>query len=113
VVGVRRLFIEPGSPWEIGYVESFNGKLRNELLNRKIVYSLWESEVLIRQWRHHHTTPNRLRSTDFSPSVLWTSMFVSEAAARQRALHRHRRVAGGGEVQAFLSRRRGGPAASS
>ena len=46
-LGTRTLFIEPGSPWENGYIESFNGKLRDELLNREIFYTLQEAEVLI------------------------------------------------------------------
>ncbi len=50
-LGVRTLFIEPGSPWENGYVESFNGKLRDELLNREIFTTLWEAKVLIESWR--------------------------------------------------------------
>ncbi len=50
-VGVRTLFIEPGSPWENGYNESFNGKLRDELLKREIFYSLEEAQVLVEQWR--------------------------------------------------------------
>ena len=45
-VGVRTLYIEPGSPWENGYVESFNGKLRNELLNVEVFDTLWEAKVL-------------------------------------------------------------------
>ncbi len=57
-VGVRTLFIEPGSPWENGYVESFNGKLRDELLDREIFYTLWEAKVLIECWREHY---NRVR----------------------------------------------------
>jgi transposase InsO family protein len=57
-VGTRPLFIEPGSPWENGYVESFNGKLRDELLDREIFYTLWEAQVLIEQWRR---TYNRVR----------------------------------------------------
>jgi transposase InsO family protein len=52
------LFIEPGSPWENGYVESFNGKLRDELLNREIFYTLKEAQVLIERWRMHY---NQLR----------------------------------------------------
>jgi transposase InsO family protein len=55
-VGVKTLFIEPGSPWENGYNESFNGKLRDELLNREIFYSLREVEVLIERWRRHYNT---------------------------------------------------------
>jgi putative transposase len=48
-LGVRTLFIEPGSPWENGYIESFNGKLRDELLDREIFCSLREAQVLIEQ----------------------------------------------------------------
>jgi transposase InsO family protein len=55
-VGVRTLFIEPGSPWENGYVESFNGKLRDELLDREIFYTVREAKVLIERWRRHYNT---------------------------------------------------------
>ena len=57
-VGVKTLFIEPGSPWENGYIESFNGKLRDELLNGEIFYTLLEAKVLIERWREHY---NRVR----------------------------------------------------
>ncbi len=50
-VGVRTLYIEPGSPWENGYIESFNGKLRDELLNGELFYTLWEAQVVIERWR--------------------------------------------------------------
>ncbi len=50
-LGVKTLFIEPGSPWENGYIESFNGKLRDELLNREIFTTLTEAKILIEQWR--------------------------------------------------------------
>jgi transposase InsO family protein len=50
-LGVRTLYIQPGSPWGNGYVESFNGKLRDELLNGGIFYTLQEAKVLIGQWR--------------------------------------------------------------
>ena len=53
-LGVETLFIEPGSPWENGYVESFIGKLRDELLNREIFYTLKEATILIEQWRRHY-----------------------------------------------------------
>jgi len=53
-LGVKTLFIEPGSPWENGYVESFNGKLRDELLNREVFYTLQEAKVLIEQWRQEY-----------------------------------------------------------
>ncbi len=54
---VKPLFIEPGSPWENGYIESFNGKMRDELLNREIFYTLLEAKTLIEDWRkeyNHH-----------------------------------------------------------
>lgn len=52
-VGVKTLFIEPGSPWENGYIESFNGKLRDELLAREQFDTLLEAKVLIERWRLH------------------------------------------------------------
>ena len=55
-VGVETLFIEPGSPWENGYTESFNGKLRDELLNGEIFCSLAEAAVLVEQWRREYNT---------------------------------------------------------
>jgi putative transposase len=60
LVGVKTLFIEPGSPWENGYVESFNGKLRNELLNGEIFTTLFEAKVLIEEWRkeYNHVRPH-------------------------------------------------------
>jgi len=51
---IRTLFIEPGSPWENGYNESFNGKLRDELLNGEIFYTLKEAQILIEWWRNHY-----------------------------------------------------------
>ena len=50
-LGVETLFIEPGSPWENGYIESFNGKLRDELLNGEIFTTLEEAKVLTEVWR--------------------------------------------------------------
>ncbi len=55
-VGVKTLFIEPGSPWENGYLESFNGKLRDELLNGEIFYTLREAQVIIAGWRREYNT---------------------------------------------------------
>ena len=53
-IDVKTLYIEPGSPWENGYIESFNGKLRDELLNREIFTTLNEAKVLIKQWRKEY-----------------------------------------------------------
>jgi putative transposase len=57
-VGVQTLFITPGSPWENGSIESFNGKRRDELLDRELFATLWEVQVLVERWRH---TYNRIR----------------------------------------------------
>ena len=59
-VGVTTLFIEPGSPWENGYIESFNGRLRDELLDREIIYTLAEAQVLTEWWRqeYNHVRPH-------------------------------------------------------
>ena len=68
-VGARTLYIEPESPWENGYVESFNGKLRDELLNREVFYTLPEVQVLTEQYRQ---TYNRIRphsSLGYRPPV--------------------------------------------
>ena len=56
VLTVAPLFIEPGSPWENGYVESFNGKLRDELLNGELFYTLHEVQVLVERWRQRYNT---------------------------------------------------------
>ena len=53
---VRTLVIEPGSPWENGYVESFNGKFRDELLNGEVFTTLHEAKVLVEEWRRHYNT---------------------------------------------------------
>ena len=50
------LYIEPGSPWENGYCESFNGRLRDECLNGEIFYSLQEAQIVIGQWRQQYNT---------------------------------------------------------
>jgi transposase InsO family protein len=55
-VGAKTAYIEPGSPWENGYCESFNSKLRDELLNGEIFYSLREAEIVIESWRRHYNT---------------------------------------------------------
>jgi Transposase and inactivated derivatives len=66
-VGANTLYIEPGSPWENGYCESFNGKLRDELLNGEIFYSLKEARVLIEQWRCHYNTKRPHSSLGYRP----------------------------------------------
>ncbi len=66
-VGVKTLFIEPGSPWENGYIESFNGKLRDELLNREIFTTLTEAKVLIEQWRREYNQVRPHSSLGYRP----------------------------------------------
>jgi transposase InsO family protein len=53
-VGARTAFIEPGSPWENGCCESFNSKLRDELLNGEVFYSLAEARIVVESWRQHY-----------------------------------------------------------
>jgi putative transposase len=55
-IGTQTLYIEPGSPWENGYCESFNSKLRDEFLNGEIFYSLKEVQVLAERWRIYYNT---------------------------------------------------------
>lgn len=64
---VQPLFIEPGSPWENGYVESFHGKLRDELLNREIFYTLRETQVLIERWRMEYNQLRPHSSLNYRP----------------------------------------------
>jgi len=66
-IGVKTLFIEPGSPWENGYIESFNGKLRDELLNREIFTTLTEAKVLIEQWRREYNQVRPHSSLGYRP----------------------------------------------
>ncbi|MFW6039322.1 MAG: IS3 family transposase [bacterium] len=66
-VGVRTLCIEPGSPCENGYIESFNGKLRDELLNGEIFDTLLEAKVLIERWRVHYNTVRPHSSLGYRP----------------------------------------------
>ncbi len=66
-VGVKTLFIQPGSPWENGYVESFNGKLRDVVLNREIFYTLTEAQILIERWRREYNQIRPHSSLGYRP----------------------------------------------
>jgi transposase InsO family protein len=66
-IGIKTLFIEPGSPWENGYNESFNGKLRDELLNREVFYILKEAQILKERWRHEYNTVRPRSSLNYQP----------------------------------------------
>jgi transposase InsO family protein len=64
---VKPLFIEPGSPWENGYIESFNGKFRDELLNGEIFDTLAEARVVTERWRRHYNTTRPHSSLNYRP----------------------------------------------
>ena len=64
---MKTLYIEPGSPWENGYNESFNGKSRDELLNGEIFYSMTVAKVLTEQWRGHYNTIRPRSSLGYRP----------------------------------------------
>jgi len=66
-IGVKTLFIERGSPWENGYIESFNGKLRDELLNREIFTTLEEARVLIEEWKREYNQIRPHSAKDYRP----------------------------------------------
>jgi putative transposase len=86
-MGVKTLFIEPGSPWENGYCESFNGKLRDELLDREIFYTLLEAKVLVERWREHYNKIRPHSSLGYRPpapeAIAWSppEVVAAEVAA--------------------------------
>jgi transposase InsO family protein len=77
VLGVGTLFIEPGSPWENGYIESFNGKLRDELLNGEIFYTLKEAQVIVERWRQEYNTFRPHSSLGYRPPAPEAFLFSS------------------------------------
>ena len=85
-MGVRTLFIEPGSPWENGYVESFNGKLRDELLNGEIFYTIKEAKILIERWRHYYNTKRPHSALGYRPPA--PEAVIARPAAGYAALRR-------------------------
>jgi putative transposase len=93
-LGVTTLFIQPGSPWENGYVESFNGKLRDELLNGELFYTLKEAQILIEHWRreYNHLRPHSsLGGRPPAPeTIVWPDFSLKEyappALTRRRAI---------------------------
>jgi transposase InsO family protein len=69
-VGARTAYIMPGSPWENGFIESFNARLRDELLDGEIFYSLKEARIVIESWRHHYNTVRPHESWGYKPPAL-------------------------------------------
>lgn len=80
-LGVKTLFITPGSPWENGYCESFNGRLRDELLNGELFYSLREAQVVIETWRREYNTIRPHSSLGYRPPAPETVMPADPACA--------------------------------
>ena len=68
-LGTLPAFIEPGSPWENGYIESFNGKMRDELLNCEIFDTMQEARVLIERWRTYYNTIRPHSKLGYKPPV--------------------------------------------
>ena len=65
-VGAKTAYIAPGSPWENGYVESFNARLRDELLDGEIFYTLREAQIVIESWRRHYNAVRPHASLGYS-----------------------------------------------
>jgi transposase InsO family protein len=76
-LGVKTLFIDPGSPWENGYIESFNGKFRDELLDREIFTTLLEAQVLIEAWRREYNQVRPHSSLNYQPPAPEAIMSVT------------------------------------
>jgi len=66
---IKPLFIEPGSPWDNGFIESFNGRMRDELLNGEIFFTLKEAEILIEMWRKEYNTVRPHSALGYRPPV--------------------------------------------
>ena len=79
-VGAQTAFIEPGSPWENGYIESFNARFRDELLNREIFYSLREAQIIIEGWRKHYNTKRPHSALGYRPPAPETMVTPSGSA---------------------------------
>jgi len=82
------LFIEPGSPWENGYFESFNGKLRDELLEHEAFDTLLQAKVLIERWRQHYNTIRPHSSLGYRPPAQEALQPCAVAAAAPSQPHR-------------------------
>ena len=84
-VGVKTLYIEPGSPWENGYIESFNGKLADELLEREVFDTLHEAKVLIERWRIQYNTIRPHSALGYRPPAPETRLVVEPNSATLRS----------------------------
>jgi putative transposase len=87
-VGAKTAYIAPGSPWENGFIESFNARLRDELLDGEIFYSLREAEVVIESWRRHYNTVRPHASLGYrapAPEVVVPTLALGAAVPRRPA----------------------------
>jgi len=82
-VGAKTAYITPGSPWENGFIESFNARLRDELLDGEIFYSLKEARIVIESWRRHYNTERPHGSLGYKPPA--PEVFIPAFAARAAA----------------------------
>ncbi|WP_104071637.1 IS3 family transposase [Albidovulum inexpectatum] len=80
-VGAKTAYIEPGSPWENGYCESFNARFRDELLDGEIFYSLREAQILIEQWRRHYNTKRPHSALGYRPPAPETLVAMDQRPA--------------------------------
>ena len=94
-LGASTLFIEPGSPWENGYVESFNGKMRDELLNREIFYTLEEARVLIEGWRKEYNQVRPHSALGYRPPAPQAMQVISLAAPLAGSLGGYTKIRSG------------------
>lgn len=94
-VGAKTAYIAPGSPWENGYIESFNARLRDELLNGELFYTLTEARIIIESWRRHYNNVRPHSSLGYKPPApevfvsshaAWPSSLVKAAPTAPRAL---------------------------
>ena len=88
-LGVQTAYIEPGSPWENGYNESFNGKMRDELLNQEQFYSLPEAQILIEQWRQHYNHIRPHSSLGYKPPAPQVRIIGHPHLEKQNDLMHH------------------------
>ena len=85
-VGAKTAYIAPGSPWENGFIESFNARLRDELLNGEIFYTLREAQIIIESWRRHYNAVRPHASLGYKPPA--PEVFVPALSAWPAALRR-------------------------
>jgi putative transposase len=81
---VGTLYIEPGSPWENGYIESFNGKFRDEVLNRQVFYSVMEAKVVVEDWRLEYNNHRPHSSLGYMTPAAFAASCIPSASATPR-----------------------------